>query len=38
MFDQTVLLRGFWTEFLFLNRAKFADLVVNGIRVSFLNN
>ncbi|MBM7676524.1 RAxF-45 family protein [Gracilibacillus alcaliphilus] len=38
MLNQAVLVHGFWTEFLFLNRAKFADLVVNGIRMSFFNN
>ncbi|WP_331435269.1 RAxF-45 family protein [Bacillus sp. SA1-12] len=38
MLNQAVLVHGFWTEFLYLNRAKFAASVVNGIRVSFLSN
>ncbi|MFC4557308.1 RAxF-45 family protein [Virgibacillus kekensis] len=35
MLNQAVLVRGFWVEFLYLYRAKFAAVVVNGIRVSF---
>ncbi|WP_307480293.1 RAxF-45 family protein [Cytobacillus purgationiresistens] len=38
MLNLAVLVHGFWTEYLFLNRAKFAALVVNGIRVPFFNN
>lgn len=38
MLYQAVLVHGFWTEFLFFNRAKFAAFVVNGIRMSFFNN
>lgn len=35
MLEPTVFMRGCWTEFLYLNRAKFAVLVVNGISVPF---
>lgn len=38
MLKSTVLVHGFWTEFLFLNHAKFADVVTNGRSVSFFNN
>ncbi|MDV2888274.1 RAxF-45 family protein, partial [Alkalihalophilus pseudofirmus] len=31
MLNQAVLVCGFWTEFLYLNRAKFAAVVANGI-------
>ena len=30
MLNQAVLMRGFWVEFLYLYRAKFAAAVVNG--------
>nr|WP_285891558.1 RAxF-45 family protein [Lederbergia citrisecunda] len=36
--NQTVLVHGFWMEFLYFCRAKFAVLVVNGIRMPFFNN
>ncbi|WP_342780264.1 RAxF-45 family protein [Oceanobacillus polygoni] len=29
---------GYWTDFLYFSRAKFAVLVDNGIRVSFFSN
>ncbi|MGP4040946.1 RAxF-45 family protein [Gracilibacillus sp. D59] len=38
MLNQAVLVYGYWTEFLYFNRAKFAIEVVNGIRVPFFNN
>ncbi|GGP10697.1 RAxF-45 family protein [Oceanobacillus neutriphilus] len=38
MLNLTVFTHEFWTEYLFLNRAKFVASVVNGIRVSFFNN
>ncbi|WP_349772318.1 RAxF-45 family protein [Lederbergia citrisecunda] len=38
MLNQTVLVHGFWMEFLYFCRAKFAVLVVNGIRMPFFNN
>ncbi|GIN23335.1 RAxF-45 family protein [Siminovitchia fordii] len=38
MLNLAVLVHGFWTEFLLFNRAKFAALVVNGIRMPFFNN
>lgn len=38
MLHQTVLAHEFWTEFLYLNRAKFAVSVVNGIRMPFFSN
>ncbi|WP_345893248.1 RAxF-45 family protein [Fredinandcohnia quinoae] len=38
MLKQAVLLRGYWIEFLYFCRAKFAVSVVNGIRVPFFNN
>ncbi|WP_440895409.1 RAxF-45 family protein [Amphibacillus sp. Q70] len=36
--NQAVLVYGYWVEFLYLYRAKFADTVVNGIRVPFFSN
>ncbi|MDH5162982.1 hypothetical protein P5X88_18790 [Heyndrickxia oleronia] len=38
MLNQAVLVCGYWTEFLYLNRAKFAVKAVNGIRMPFFNN
>ncbi|SES64131.1 hypothetical protein SAMN05216389_101207 [Oceanobacillus limi] len=38
MLNHAVLVRGFWNEFLYFCRAKFAVEVVNGIRMSFFNN
>ncbi|WP_373316060.1 RAxF-45 family protein [Siminovitchia terrae] len=38
MLNQAVLVHGFWTEFLFFNRAKFAASIVNGIRMPFFSN
>ncbi|CAM3794496.1 RAxF-45 family protein [Mesobacillus zeae] len=38
MFNQSVLVCGFWNEFLYFSRAKFAVAVVNGIRMPFFNN
>ena len=38
MLNHSVLARGYWTEFLYFCRAKFAVAVVNGIRMSFFNN
>ncbi|GAB3048202.1 RAxF-45 family protein [Virgibacillus ainsalahensis] len=38
MFNQSVFVHGFWTEFLYLSRAKFAVLVDDGIRVPFFSN
>lgn len=38
MFNHTVLMHGFWTEFLYFTRAKFAVLVNNRIRMSFFSN
>ncbi|WP_304503411.1 RAxF-45 family protein [Alkalihalobacillus hemicellulosilyticus] len=38
MLNQAVLVRGFWVKFLYFCRAKFAAVVVNGIRVSFFSN
>ncbi|WP_281170526.1 RAxF-45 family protein [Halalkalibacillus halophilus] len=38
MFNQTVLVHGYWVEFLYLYRAKFAAVIVNGIGMSFFNN
>lgn len=38
MLNQAVLVHGYWTEFLYFYRAKFAVAVVNGIRLSFFNN
>ncbi|MGI2297237.1 RAxF-45 family protein [Paenibacillus sp. GXUN7292] len=38
MFNNTVLVRGYWTEFLYFNRAKFAVVAANGIRMSFFSN
>ncbi|WP_281356881.1 RAxF-45 family protein [Piscibacillus halophilus] len=38
MFDLAVLVHGYWTEFLYFNRAKFAVEVVNGTSVPFFNN
>ncbi|WP_330218317.1 RAxF-45 family protein [Ornithinibacillus californiensis] len=34
----TVLVHGFWTDFLYFTRAKFADFVINGIRMPFFSN
>ncbi|WP_281350678.1 RAxF-45 family protein [Metabacillus lacus] len=36
MLNKAVLLCDFWIEFLYLNRAKFAVAVVNGISLPFL--
>ncbi|MEW9110024.1 RAxF-45 family protein [Cytobacillus gottheilii] len=38
MLNQAVLVCGFWNEFLYFNRAKFAVEVVNGTRLSNFNN
>lgn len=38
MLNQAVLVHGFWSGFLYLCRAKFAAVIVNGIRVPFFNN
>ncbi|WP_282956863.1 RAxF-45 family protein [Bacillus massilinigeriensis] len=38
MFHQPVLACGYWNDFLYFCRAKFAVAVVNGIRVPFFNN
>ncbi|WP_281417490.1 RAxF-45 family protein [Lentibacillus saliphilus] len=38
MLKQAVLVHGYWNEFLYFCRAKFAVAVVNGIRMPFLNN
>ncbi|WP_281252256.1 RAxF-45 family protein [Sediminibacillus massiliensis] len=38
MLNQTVLVHGFWTEYLYFNRAKFAVSVADGISVSFFSN
>ncbi|WP_281419408.1 RAxF-45 family protein [Bacillus alkalicola] len=38
MLNHTVLVHGFWMEFLYFIRAKFAVLVVNGRSLSFFNN
>ncbi|MDZ5474013.1 RAxF-45 family protein [Bacillus sp. 31A1R] len=36
--NNTVFLHGFWEEFLYIFRDKFAFLVVNGISLPFFNN
>jgi len=36
--NKTVLVRGFWMEFLYIYRAKFAAVAVNGISMPFFNN
>ncbi|MHA6252280.1 RAxF-45 family protein [Oceanobacillus sp. CAU 1775] len=38
MMNQTVLAHGYWMDFLYFCRAKFALLVVNGRSMSFFNN
>lgn len=38
MLIQSVLVCGFWNEFLYFNRAKFAVEVVNGISMPIFNN
>lgn len=38
MLNQAVLVCGFWNEYLYFNRAKFAVEVVNGTRLPFFNN
>ncbi|WP_325167487.1 RAxF-45 family protein [Lederbergia citri] len=38
MLNQAVLVHGYWTEFLYYCRAKFAVLVVDGIRMPIFNN
>ncbi|WP_285890796.1 RAxF-45 family protein [Mesobacillus maritimus] len=38
MFNLAVLVRGFWNDFLYFYRAKFAIVVVNGISMPFFNN
>lgn len=38
MFNRAVLMHGFWNEFLYFCRAKFAIAIVNGIRMPFFNN
>ncbi|WP_339230320.1 RAxF-45 family protein [Oceanobacillus sp. FSL K6-2867] len=38
MFNQTVFVYGYWTDFLYFSRAKFAVLVDNGIRMPFFSN
>ena len=38
MFYQAVLGHGYVLDFLYFCRAKFAVLVVNGIRMPFFNN
>lgn len=37
MLDQAVFLYGYWTDFLYFSRAKFAVLVANGIRMPFFS-
>ncbi|WP_284141426.1 MULTISPECIES: RAxF-45 family protein [unclassified Virgibacillus] len=37
MLYQAVFARGYWTEFLYFSRAKFAVSVINGIRMPFFN-
>ncbi|WP_337019711.1 RAxF-45 family protein [Oceanobacillus massiliensis] len=34
----TVIRHGFWIDFLYFTRAKFADLASNGIRMPFFSN
>lgn len=36
MLNQAVLVHGFWTEFLFFNRAKFAIKLLTGYVCPFL--
>ena len=36
--NQTVLMRGFWMEFLYIYRAIFAIIAANGISMPFLSN
>lgn len=36
--NQAVLTHGYWTEFLYFCRAKFASLVANGIAMPFFGN
>lgn len=38
MLNQAVFVCGYWTDFLYFSRAKFAVLVVNGIRMPFFSN
>jgi hypothetical protein len=38
MLNQAVLVHGYWNEFLYFCRAKFAVAGVNGTRMSFFNN
>ncbi|WP_318999822.1 RAxF-45 family protein [Mesobacillus sp. S13] len=35
---QTVFVRGFWNEFLYFCRAKFAIAAANGTRMPFFNS
>ncbi|WP_319005660.1 RAxF-45 family protein [Mesobacillus subterraneus] len=35
---QTVCVRGFWNEFLYFCRAKFAIAAANGTRMPFFNS
>ncbi|MGV2940337.1 RAxF-45 family protein [Mesobacillus sp. LC4] len=35
---QTVFVRGFWNEFLYFCRAKFAIAAANGIRMPLFNS
>ncbi|WP_286181274.1 RAxF-45 family protein [Bacillus sp. ISL-37] len=35
---KTVFVRGFWNEFLYFCRAKFAVAAANGIRMPFFNS
>lgn len=38
MLKQAVLVHGYWTDFLYFNRAKFAIAIANGIRMPFFCN
>ncbi|WP_281349700.1 RAxF-45 family protein [Ornithinibacillus caprae] len=38
MLNRAVLVHGYWAEFLYFCRAKFAVAVANGTRVSFFSN
>ncbi|WP_319020783.1 RAxF-45 family protein [Bacillus sp. B1-b2] len=38
MLSSTVLVQGYMIENLYINRAKFAVFVVNGISLPFFNN
>lgn len=38
MFQHTVLVHGFWTEFLYFSRAKFAVFANKGIRMPVFSN